>query len=193
MDKIGKFNELRDNLDIRIPKMVEKLGMLPFVIPNNIKKTKIYLDKIKPDGIILSSGGDSKKRDQRRKIENYLINYYLKKNKPILGLCRGAQAINLFFGGNILKVENHVRKMHKIEGKLIGKNKYLYVNSFHDYAIKYNSLGKNLESLAHTKDGVVECIGHKKKKILGIMWHPERYKKIKNFDKNIVKKFFKCN
>ena len=193
IDKVGKFNEIRDNLDIRFSKMIETLGMLPFVIPNNIKKTKIYLNKIKPDGIILSPGGDSKKRDQRRKIEHLLINYSLKYNKPILGLCRGAQAINLFFGGNILKVKNHVKKMHKIEGKLIGKNKYLYVNSFHDYAIKYNSLGKNLETLAHTKDGIVECFRHKKKKILGIMWHPERYKKIKKFDRKIIKKFFKCN
>ena len=142
--------------------MIETLGMLPFVVPNNIK-TKIYLNKIKPDGII--SPGVIQKRDQRRKIEHLLINYSLKYNKPLLGLCRGAQAINLFFGGNILKIKNHVKKMHKIEGKLTGKNKYLYVNSFHDYAIKYNSLGKNLETLAHTKDGRLNVFSIKEKDI----------------------------
>ena len=117
----------------------------------------------------LLPGGNSKKKDQRRKIEHLLINYSIKYNLPILGLCRGAQAINLFFGGNIFKIKNHVRKMHKIEGKLIGNKKYIYVNSFHDYAINFNSLGKNLEILAHTKDGGVECFRPKKKKILGIM------------------------
>ena len=68
LDKFGKFNELRDNLDLRFPKMIETLGMLPFVIPNNLKKTKIYLNKIKPDGIILSPGGNSKKRIKEEKL-----------------------------------------------------------------------------------------------------------------------------
>ena len=122
-----------------------------------------------------------------------MINYSLKNDIPILGLCRGAQAINLFFGGNILKIRNHVRKMHKIEGKIIENKKNHYVNSYHDYGIKFNSLGKNLETLAYTKDGIIECFQHKKNKILGIMWHPERYEKMRSFDKKIIKKFFKCN
>ena len=71
IDKVGKFNEIRDNLDIRFSKMIETLGMLPFVIPNNIKKTKIYLNKIKPDGIILSPGGDSKKGIKEEKLNIY--------------------------------------------------------------------------------------------------------------------------
>ena len=35
----------------------------------------------------------------------------------------------------------------------------------------------------------ISIFSHNKFKILGIMWHPERYKKIKNFDKNLIKNF----
>ena len=70
IDKVGKFNELRDNLDLRLSNMFDKLGMFPFVIPNNLKNTKNFINKINPDGIILSSGGDPKKKDLRRKTEN---------------------------------------------------------------------------------------------------------------------------
>tara|TARA_Y100000590_G_scaffold213372_1_gene241798 strand:+ start:65199 stop:65807 length:609 start_codon:yes stop_codon:yes gene_type:complete len=193
IDKVGKFNELRDNLDLRLSNMFDKLGMFPFVIPNNLKNTKNFINKINPDGIILSSGGDPKKKDLRRKTENLLINYSLKKNIPLLGLCRGAQVLNLYFGGNIFKIKNHVRKINKIKGKLIKENKNISVNCYHDYGIKFNSLGKDLEVLAYTNDNIIECFKHKKKKILGIMWHPERFKKIRIFDKKILKKFFKCN
>ena len=60
------------------------------------------------------------------------------------------------------------------------------VNSYHDFSIV--RLGGSLVNLAFTKDGSIEAFKHKNKKILGIMWHPERYKKIKNFDLKFIKK-----
>ena len=193
LDKVGKFDELKDNLDIRLSKMVENLGMTPFIMPNNLSRTKKILDEIRPNGIILSSGGDPRKKDNRKKTEKTLIKYSLKKNIPLLGLCRGAQVLNLFFGGNIVKVKNHVRKLNRIKGRLIKKNKKISVNCYHDYGIKFNSLGKSLKILAYTEDNIIECFKHKKNKILGIMWHPERFKNIRNFEKEIIKNFFKCN
>ena len=47
----------------------------------------------------------------------------------------------------------------------------------------------NPKHLAFTKDGSIEAFKHKRKKILGIMWHPERYKKIKKFDLDFIKKY----
>ena len=52
-------------------------------------------------------------------------------------------------------------------------------------------LGKNLKMLASSNDGVVEYFKHINKLIYGIMWHPERNKKIKKFDREIIKKIFK--
>ena len=43
------------------------------------------------------------------------------------------------------------------------------------------------------EDGTVESFHIKDKKILGIMWHPERYRKIKNFDLKLLREFYATN
>ena len=47
--------------------------------------------------------------------------------------------------------------------------------------------------LAFTEDKIVECFENQSKNILGIMWHPERYLHVRNFDKKLIRKFFRCN
>lgn len=61
------------------------------------------------------------------------------------------------------------------------------MNSYHDYSI--TKLGNSLNTLAKSDDGSIEAFKHINKRILGIMWHPERYKKIKKFDLEFIKKF----
>ena len=51
-------------------------------------------------------------------------------------------------------------------------------------------LGKKLEVLAKSNDGIVKYFKHKNNPIFGIMWHPERNKKINKFDKSLIKKIF---
>ena len=97
IDKIGKFNEVRDNLDIRFQSILTKLKMIPIIIPNNFYLTKKILKVIKANGIILSPGGDPRKKDERYKSELLLISYAKKNNVPLLGICRGAQALNIYF------------------------------------------------------------------------------------------------
>ena len=77
-------------------------------------------------------------KDQRRKNEINLIKYSITKNIPLIGICRGAQVINLFYGGQIKKVKGHVRKFHKIK---LDKGKKIKVNSFHDLGFDENMLG----------------------------------------------------
>ena len=43
--------------------------------------------------------------------------------------------------------------------------------------------------IAYTKDGSIEAFIHEKKRILGIMWHPERYNQIRKFDIKFIKKY----
>ena len=189
-EKIGKFDELRDNLDSRLPYIVQKLGYLPILIPNNIINLKNFVQNNFPNGIILSGGGDPLKKDLRHKVENELIKISIKKNIPIIGICRGAQALNVFFGGKLSKVKNHVRKTHIIYGPIV-RNKKISVNSYHDFGFFKKTLGKNLTLLAHSSDNVVKCFRHVKYKFLGIMWHPERYKKFKPFDKELINSYFR--
>lgn len=184
IDKIGSFNEERDNLDVNLIKFLEKVRLMPILLPNRYLDQKTYIKKIKPDGIILSGGGDPLKKDQRRKNEINLIKYSITKNIPLIGICRGAQVINLFYGGQIKKVKGHVRKFHKIK---LDKGKKIKVNSFHDLGFDENMLGKELISLSKSNDGIVKYFRHKKLNIFGIMWHPERNKKFQNYDLKLFK------
>ena len=72
-------NELRNNLDFRFIKMIENLGFLPIILPNNLSKVSQSIKEIKPNAIILSSGGDPRKNDERFTTETSLIKYAIKK------------------------------------------------------------------------------------------------------------------
>lgn len=186
LDSVGKFDEKRNNLDTRFLKLFDKLDIIPILIPNDIYLTKKIIKDIKPKGIILTSGGDALKKDVRYYSELLLINFAYKKNIPLIGICRGAQAINLYFSGKIKKISNHVRKKHKLNINLGNKQK-VTTNCYHDYGIKKESLGKNLKVLGKTNDGSIELFKHKSKKIIGMMWHPERFKKLRAFELKIFK------
>ena len=79
LDNVGKFDEKRNNLDIRFLKLFEKLNIIPILIPNDIYLTKKIIKDIKPKGIILTSGGDALKKDVRYYSELLLINFAYKK------------------------------------------------------------------------------------------------------------------
>ena len=118
-------------------------------------------------------------------LDDYYFRYANREKISFLGICHGAQYIANYFGSEIDNIKNHTKKNHLIFFK--GAIKNTKVNSYHDYAIL--KLGKDLNMIAYTKDGSIEAFKHKNKKILGIMWHPERYKKIKKFDLKFIKKY----
>lgn len=188
-EKIGKFRELRDSLDVRLSYLILKLGYLPILLPSNPKNINKYLKHISPSGIILSGGGNPKKKDFRFFSEKKLLNFAVKKKVPLVGICRGAQRINIHYNGKLKKIKNHVRKRHFISGPTLIKNQK--VNSFHDLGFSEKMMGKKLKVLASASDGIVKYFKHEKKLIYGIMWHPERNKKFSSFDKNLIKKIFK--
>ncbi len=148
-----------------------------------------YKKKIKLDIIIATGGNDILKNEKnnankyRNKLDNFYFKYALKKNIPFLGICHGAQFIANYYKSEIVKKKNHTRKNHLIN--TIFKKRIL-VNSYHNFSIV--KLGKNINKIAWTKDGSIEAFKHQKKRILGIMWHPERYKKIKKFDLDFLRK-----
>jgi gamma-glutamyl-gamma-aminobutyrate hydrolase PuuD len=162
---------------------------------NKINIELIMYDYLRPDkinnldGVIFSGGNDllsierSDENYLREKNELFLLKQSLKKRKKIIGVCKGFQLLNNYFNGSIIRTKNHVKTMHKID---IYKNKFLNktelnVNSFHKYKIL--KLSKNLEKVAYTKDQSVEIAINYQKKILCLMFHPERENKSqKNID-----------
>ena len=193
IQKIEKYKEFRDQLDIRLNYLVTKLGYLPVPIPNfknyqNNLNLKNWLKRIKPAGIILSGGdniGIYKFRDQN---ELSIVKWSLIKKIPVLGICRGMQIINKYFGGSKVRIKNHVGKRHRIIGDHAKFRKS--VNSFHNWGFYPKNISKVLRIQTVSNDKSIEAIRHKKYPIYGIMWHPEREPLLKKDDLILIKKIF---
>ena len=106
-----------------------------------------------------------------------------KAGKPVLGICRGQQNINVFLGGTLAKkfkltdgVEHLMRK-HEIvaePGSLICElfGETFITNSRHNNRI--DQLADGLKVTARSHDGVIEAVEHKSEPIYAVQWHPER-------------------
>lgn len=156
-------------------------------------------DQEKFDLIILSGGNNltrfakSKKNIFRGKIDNYYYNLSKKKKIPIIGICYGATFLAEKFGCKIEKKSGHVGR-HKISLEKLSHlkkfSKNITVNSYHNYAI--TSVTDEFEVIAKSFDQTYELIEHKQKKMMCIMWHPERNKQISKLDIKLFKNFL-CN
>ena len=123
----------------------------------------------------------SKKNILRNKLDYKFFNLSQKFNIPILGICHGAQYLAKKFS-SVLKKKNHVGNHYIHFNK---KKKKTIVNSYHTKII--TKLGRELISGAKAYDNSIEYFKHHKKKIAGIMWHPERFKKTNKIDINIIR------
>jgi len=153
-------------------------------------KIKILYEKKKEkfDYLVISGGNDliKHKLDLRNITRNKLNNFHHKiasANKiPILGICHGAHFIANKHGALFKKSKNHVGS-HQISF-FNGKKKIIL--SHHKYVI--SRLSSNFKILALAKDKTIEFFKLKNKKIYGVIWHPERQKKISKFEKNLFKR-----
>ena len=89
------------------------------------------------------------------------------------------------FNGELKKVKGHVANKIKIYSKLTKKKRE--VKCLHSNGIK--KIGKNLNEIYRSNDGMIEAFKGDNHRILGIMWHPERNKKVSNED---IKLFKEC-
>jgi gamma-glutamyl-gamma-aminobutyrate hydrolase PuuD len=188
---IRKKNSLRDANEKDLINFLMKLNCFSYPIPNsyikNKKKLNLWLSRIDFNGLVLSGGNDLGEYSERDKLEKYLIGYFIKKSLPVLGICRGSQILAKYFGNKIFKIKGHVgsHNLDLSEEILVNKN----VNSFHRYGIK--KLNKDFKILARcSNDKTIEAFRHKTKKIIGIMWHPERFKKRRKDQEKLIEDFF---
>lgn len=177
-----------DQIDVRLIRFFLDLGYLPIVVSHINKKPVKYFENLTIHAIVLSGGSNIGEYPLRDDFEKKLISLSIKKKIPLLGICRGMQMINHFYKGRLVKIKNHVRKKHIIKNI---SNKYsISVNSYHNFAIDQKYLSKELKTIFICKrDKSHEAFIHKSQKILGIMWHPEREKKFRVFDKKLIKIF----
>jgi len=182
------YNEQRDALSQDWPIILEELGLVPVYIPNKLADVKNFVDEFSIDGLILSGGDNLGENVDRDKTEFELVKYAINKKIPILGVCRGMQLINDYFGGKltITKSGDHVGKHHEIE---ITKEKFsslfncqsITVNSYHNNLIDKDKIAKDLKDFAiYKNDATVEGFYHPSLPIVGVMWHPERERNFYN-------------
>ena len=157
-------------------------------MPDTIYKNLNWLKNINPDGIILSGGDDLGVYKSRDKNEVRIIKWSLTKKIPVLGICRGMQMINKFFGGTKVKIKNHAGTRHKIQGQYCKFRKT--VNSFHNWGFKSKNIAEKLKINTLAEDKTIEAVQHKKFKKCGIMWHPEREKVFKKDDLLLMDQIF---
>ena len=122
-----------------------------------------------------------------------LIDLFLKKGKPILGICRGIQVLNVYFGGTLNQfVDNHEDVMHEVfikKGSILSKNysEKIIVNSTHTQAL--DKVADIFKVIATAEDGIVEAV--ETDNILAVQWHPEKLNDVKFFQffiDNYIKK-----
>ena len=199
-----KYNEQRDAISREWFSFIGEAlpGAVVAPLPNNRAKSLELGKKLKMDMLILSGGNDIGSVPVRDETENLLISDCLKNDIPVLGICRGMQLLNLFFGGilnrDIYKASNekHVKRDHKIRLEGItsepsSSKRDIKVNSFHNHGVMEDGISKELEVFARTDKGVVEGFNHKSKPVVGIQWHPERRNPSKDFDLMLIRKFLK--
>lgn len=181
--------EERDALDRRWASFLKACSLYPIYIPNNLEVAKLLIENIELTGIILSGGntlsifeeGDAPARDD---VEFFLIEWAIKHNKRLLGVCRGMQCIQSFHNIPLEEIKGHVKINHLVKGKTRDR----VVNSYHKYGTF--STSKDFDVLFRSSDGLVEAIAHTQKSIKAIMWHPERMSPFDLKDISLFKEFF---
>jgi putative glutamine amidotransferase len=195
------------NLPQRYCRAIEKAGGTPIILPTTLSTAarRQYLEQV--DGLLVSGGnfdihpkyygekplkalGEIK--EERTDFELELTSRALNKDMPILGICGGAQTINVCLGGSLYQdiatqlpnAEEHEQGAKKnsgghhvrIHGETrlwrIVRRRVLEVNTTHHQAIK--ALGKQLVVNATAEDGLIEGIESSRHAfVLGVQWHPE--------------------
>lgn len=147
------------------------------------------------DALLLPGGGDLEPwrygqentashslEPERDGAELALLSEFTAAGKPVLGICRGLQLINVFFGGTLIQdipghsSVNGVDRLHGVRTALspllMSCGRHVLVNSAHHQAA--DRLGSGLRAVQWSSDGVVEALCHWSLPVWAVQWHPER-------------------
>lgn len=151
-------------------RLLNRFNLTPIIIPYGVDNEEI-LNLC--DGFVIPGGDDidAKCFMQENNINNVLVpkevdeldfrvlDYALKNQKPVLGICRGLQVINVFFDGDLIQhIDDNIHKNtnHILEGnpksRLFDSLNLKEVNSFHHQ--KIGKLGNNLFVDATSLDAI---------------------------------------
>lgn len=186
---------------------IEHVGGLPVVVPYVCDESILGDYATRLDGLVLTGGEDVDAATygeepyygqgtvvaERDRIEIALVQMMRAQSKPILGICRGIQLVNVALGGSLYQdlvrqwkghiqhsqraARNHLSHRVKIvpESRLAacyGDETTIRVNSFHHQAIK--DVAPGLKVVARDAEGLIEAVESVSDWfVLAVQWHPE--------------------
>lgn len=183
---VGDYAEKRDCLDQQLCSLLETAGVLPVPVPNLVPTPSNFFRSLSLRGLVLTGGNDLGEEPDRDRCERECLSYCCANQLPVLGICRGLQLINSFFGGSLTATEGHVAVRHSLRPLEVGLPNE--VNSFHGFRV--DRLGSELRVIAEDVQGRTEALRHNSLPIWGIMWHPEREKPFSQTDIDLIRRVF---
>ena len=201
---------------------IEQSGGLPLLIPYVKNKALLKEAIALCDGVLFTGGGDAdptlygeeilpecgKIEPMRDELDMDALRIALSQKKPILGICRGIQMINIALGGSLYQdipsqyqteiPHSQTTGLHAYSHSVqIVKDTPLYsllqeneipANSFHHQAIK--ALGRGLVPMAYAPDGIIEAVYSTEHPFIrAYQWHPERLFDADEHHKKIFSEF----
>ncbi len=164
-----------DNYDSFVFNLVQYLQQLgaEVVVKRN---DEVNADSINGfDGVLLSPGPGTPE-DAGACIE--IVNAAIEKQKPLLGVCLGHQAIGAALGGKVSRAPELLhgktsQVQHKNEGVFKDLKSPFRATRYHSLAIETPSVPEELIVTATTESGVIMGVKHKSAPIEGVQFHPE--------------------
>jgi len=186
---------------------IESSGGIPVIVPYYRQEESVLTLADSLDGLLLSGGSDidptlfgeepvpqlGSITPDRDWLEGILIKQFLIKKKPILGICRGCQILNITAGGgmyqdiysqtgrSLLQHAQQAPRDHASHWVTIEKGTMFYeimglekikVNSFHHQAVY--PLAPGFVLAAQSSDGLIEAFESEEHPfVVGVQWHPE--------------------
>ena len=193
VEKVGSYRERRDCLDQRWHLVAEKMRWILVPLPNvSPGRAQSLVENLRLSAIILSGGNTlafmnpdaADAAPERDTFEATLIDLAVDKQMPLLGVCRGMQTINQYFGGELGLIDHHAATRHDLLFRYGQNVLSLNVNSYHDVAVTKSAA--DFQILAQHPDGTTEAFKHPARKITGIMWHPEREAELQPQDRKLL-------
>ncbi|HEV7817077.1 MAG TPA: type 1 glutamine amidotransferase [Janthinobacterium sp.] len=213
-DAVGLRSKNLQYLEESIAQWVMSRDVLVFMIPTVNTNGLLHPSNITLrhyarhlDGLVLQGGADVSPQtysevatrpewngDRARDVyELELLHEFVDAGKPVLGICRGCQLINVAFGGTLYQdiasdlptAQEHVNTLYDSHrhtilfpkgsslAPLFPKNGAALVNSIHHQAVK--DLGRDVTVEAVSQpDNIVEAIRYQRARfVMGLQWHPE--------------------
>jgi putative glutamine amidotransferase len=192
----GVFTKILHYVEDGIAQWLQSRDALLFVLPLS-QRSADYARAL--DGLVLQGGADISPLAYgeeplqpewagdpiRDRYEIDLVRAFSAAGKPVLGICRGAQLINVALGGSLHQdipahrsddYDQHAHEVHLEPGsglaRLYGETGPRRVVSIHHQAIKRLAPGLQVE--ARAEDGVIEAVrGTGSGYLCAVQWHPE--------------------